>query len=423
MKSILTSIAVSALLATLATAQPRRYDVIDLGPVGGPPGQPFFIANNGLIAGSAAAADGSEHAVLWWRGWRADFGKPGLGGANSVAFGINDRGQAVGEAETSNADPNKEDFCGFKALGLPSTGNTCLPFVWQYGVMTPLPTLGGPNGEATMINNRGEVVGIAENTTFDKTCPAPQLFQFKPVLWRNGKVQELPTVGGDPDGITYAINDEGQVVGGSGGCGAFNPASLVNLAPVHALLWEHGTPTDLQSLGGAFGNVALGVNNKGHAVGQSDLKGDTTFDAFLWTKQTGMQDLTTLPGDAASIGLAINDNDEVTGVSLDAKFNPRAFHWQNGTMTDLNTLIRNNPSSLYLLFACSINARGEIIGLAADAGGNVHGYLAVPRFADDDGEIAAPAAAVTNPALNEDARRQLQGLRFAGFGARLIAPR
>jgi hypothetical protein len=41
-------------------------------------------------------------------------------------------------------------------------------------------------------------------------------------------------------------------------------------------------------------------------------------------------------------------------------------------------------SALYLLSACSINARGEITGLAADADGNLHGYLATPLEAGND---------------------------------------
>jgi hypothetical protein len=47
MKSIPTWIAASALLASLATAQ-SRYAIIDLGLVGGAPGRPSVIANNGL---------------------------------------------------------------------------------------------------------------------------------------------------------------------------------------------------------------------------------------------------------------------------------------------------------------------------------------------------------------------------------------
>src|SRR5258707_2866021 len=90
-----------------------RYTVKDLGPVGGPPGQPFVVKNDGLVSGSAAVASGAENAVLWLNGVMADIGNPGLKGRNSVAFGVNEVGQAVGEAESSASDPNGEDFCGF----------------------------------------------------------------------------------------------------------------------------------------------------------------------------------------------------------------------------------------------------------------------------------------------------------------------
>ncbi len=104
--------------ATRATqAAPVRYSVIDLGQVGQPPAQPYFIRNNGLISGAATAPDGALHAVLWFEGAKFDIGTTGLGGPNNAAFGVNQFGQAVGEAETSLTDA--EDFCGFNAYGFP----------------------------------------------------------------------------------------------------------------------------------------------------------------------------------------------------------------------------------------------------------------------------------------------------------------
>ena len=38
------------------------------------------------------------------------------------------------------------------------------------GVMTGLPTLGGDNGFATGVNDRGQIVGWAEDNTHDPTC-------------------------------------------------------------------------------------------------------------------------------------------------------------------------------------------------------------------------------------------------------------
>jgi uncharacterized membrane protein len=109
MKPILTSIATGSLLAALAIAQPApRYAVTDLGAVGGAPGQPWVITNNGLVSGAAATPGAAMHAVLWYKGLKIDIGTPGLTGLNSAAYGVNELGQTVGTAQTSV--PNSEDF-------------------------------------------------------------------------------------------------------------------------------------------------------------------------------------------------------------------------------------------------------------------------------------------------------------------------
>ncbi len=254
------------------------------------------------------------------------------------------------------------------------------------------------------ISSRGEVAGFAENSTPDPGCPAPQVLRFKPVVWEKGVIRKLPTFGGDPDGVAEQINDNGQVVGGSGTCTTFNTIYLYNLVPVHALLWEKGKATDLGNLGGktgqAGGNIALDVNNQGQVVGNSDLPGDTTFHAFLWTRRTGMQDLGTLSGDVASLSISINDASSVVGASLDANFNLRAFLWEKGVMTDLNTLIVGN-SPLYLLSGCSINSRGEITGLGLTSTGEIHTYLATPT----DGVATSESASQSAMGRRHDERR------------------
>jgi len=165
-------------------AAPARYNIFDLGAVGNPPGQPYIIRNNGLISGAAATPDdNSMHAVLWYKGWKIDIATLGLGGPNSAAFGVNEFGQAVGQAETSRS--NTEDFCGFNAYGFPSS-TACRPFLWQDGVMTKLPTLGGDNGYANMINNRGVVAGIAETDAIDPTPGCP-VHQFEAVIWKKAR--------------------------------------------------------------------------------------------------------------------------------------------------------------------------------------------------------------------------------------------
>jgi probable HAF family extracellular repeat protein len=397
-----------------------RYIVTDLGTLeGGTFSQPFSINRYGLVSGSSSLPNGDQHATLWLEELKVDIGAPGLEGPNSIAFGDNERFQAAGEAETSIPDPNGEDFCGF------GTHLTCLPFLWQDGEMIQLPTLGGNNGVAMAISNRGEVAGFAENSTPDSGCPAPQVLHFKPVVWEKGVIHKLPTVGGDPAGVAQQINDFGQAVGGSGTCAIFNTNLLYNLVPVHALLWEKGKAIDLGDLGGttgqAGGNIALDINNQGQVVGSSDLLGDTTFHAFLWTKRTGMQDLRTLSGDLDSLSISINDAGSIVGASLDASGNPRAFLWEKGTMTDLNTLIAGD-SPLYLLTGCSINSRGEITGLGLTSAGEIHTYLATPMPGVATSESTSQG--VMGPrVLSDDVRKLLQQqLRFGRSGARQIRP-
>jgi hypothetical protein len=62
------------------------------------------------------------------------------------------------------------------------------------------------------------------------------------------------------------------------------------------------------------------------------------------------------------------------------QFNIRAFVWQNGVMSDLNSLVPAD-SPLFLLLPLSINSSGEIVGNAVDQRtGEIHGFLATPRI-------------------------------------------
>jgi probable HAF family extracellular repeat protein len=378
MKLTIGSLTAGVLLAaTVATAQPPLYTLTDLGPAGA--GGPYYISANGRISGSAPAAGGSGHATLWHQRLRRDIGVPGLGGPNSVAFGVNVSGQAVGGAETTDPDPTGADFCGFTANGLSTLGLVCAPFLWEHGVMTALPTLGGNNGTVSQINRWGVAAGEAENGAPDPGCP--EKLQFKPAIWANGAVQELPTYPGDPDAVAYAINDHGQVVGASGTCSDFNPALQLSLHPLHPILWQpDGSVIHIEGLGGSGyggGNLAINVNNQGHVVGTSDLPGDVYGHAFYWSRNNGTIDLGTLPGDVRSGAVGINGSDTIVGVSLDEEFNIRAFVWQDGVMRDLNDVVRTH--AWRLLLATSINDAGEIVGLAVDTlTGELHGYLASP---------------------------------------------
>ncbi|HEY6333122.1 MAG TPA: hypothetical protein VI756_27615 [Blastocatellia bacterium] len=304
-------------------------------------------------------------AALDIDGLKIDLGT--LGGKNSWTNydGLNDRGQAVGLAETAVPDANGEDICGF------GTGLTCRPFLWQNGHMRALPTLGGNNGQASAINNRGRIAGFAENGIVDSTCP-PNTRNNRivlPVLWEKGKAHALPTVGSDPDGEAWGINNQGQAVGYSGTC------TLPN-----AVLWENGTATQLHDLG-VPGAVAVAINDQGQIVGQVVSADGTTVLAALWQNQT-ITSLGLLPGDVTSFAEGINNQGQVVGSNTDSSGNwSHAFIWQNNVMTDLNTLFPAS-SNLYATMANEINERGQISGMAivlnGPQAGDIHVFLATP---------------------------------------------
>ena len=404
------SLALAMLAAPVCSlAQAPKYTIVDLGPVGPSwsQGQPFVVSGNGLVSGETVLAnpinpsEWVSHAVVWEGTNMKVITIPGLGGPNSVAFGVNVRGQAAGQADTETPDPNGEDFCGSAALGLTHSGNTCVPFLSQNGATVGLPRLRnragteGSNGAALQVNDFSMVAGTSENGEVDSTCPgatvSPQTIEFKPVIWTRlfpwspMHIQELPTVDDDPDGIAFAINDLGQAVGASGNCGPFNALEQNNLTPLHAVLWRNGNAVDLGNLGGDgkfAGIYATGLNLDGQVVGTSDTAGDASFHGFLW-QQGHITDLGTLPGDAYSSAIAISNDGLALGVSVSASFSPRAALWRNGTATDLNTLVPQD-TALYLESACSINDKGEIIGFAAlkSNPSESHAYLAKPVAGD-----------------------------------------
>src|SRR5246127_1016240 len=230
----------------------------------------------------------SGRAVISIYGFNIDLGT--LGGKNSWTNygGINDRGEAVGMAETSAPDPDGEDFCAF------GTHRTCLPFLWRDGHMMALPTLGGNNGQASAINNRGQIVGISETTVQDSVCsPSKQPgTTILPVMWEKGEVRALPTLPGEPDGFVQGLNNQGQAVGATGTCTSF---------AIHAVLWENDQAFQLADLGHT-GSDAYAINDHGQAVGYVVSADGTTFVASLWENGAhgGVKDLGILPGDSAA---------------------------------------------------------------------------------------------------------------------------
>jgi probable HAF family extracellular repeat protein len=383
---------VTAAVRLVAESRPQengiRYSVVKLDTLGGTQGGANSINNRGWVTGLAnQAGDQTAHATLWLGGRTIDLRT--LGGPNSaVSWPVkNDRGEIVGISETADVDPLGETFSCAAFFGTPHTGHSCRGFLWRDGAMRGLGTLGGNNSYATGANNRGEVVGWAENTTHDSTCTPPQVLQFRAVVWgpKDNQIQELPPFPGDSTSAATAINDRGQVVGISGPC----DRARGRFSAKHALLWQNGVPRDLGSFGGIAWNTPTAINQRGDVAGFADFPGDQggglNAHAFLWTGTGPIRDLGVLSGDAISLAFGINNRRHVVGQSIGAN-GSRAFIYRDGVLTDLNTLVA--PGSPFLIYANDINDRGEIAGQGCQqcSTGETFAVKLIPRDGDDNGD-------------------------------------
>ncbi|MDQ3749177.1 MAG: hypothetical protein M3367_09230 [Acidobacteriota bacterium] len=380
------------------SARERQYRVSNLGTLGGTNSRGNSINNRSWVAGySNLAGNQSRHAALWRDGSVLDLGT--LGGPNSnVTWSVkNNLGIIVGISQTATPEPLGERWsCSAFFPGPNNIGYTCLGFVWEDGVMRALPTLGGNNGFATGANNRGQVVGWAENTVRDPTCEAPQVLQFRAVIWGPGRdqIQELPLLPGDTSGAATAINNQGQVVGISGIC----DQAVGRHTAKHAVLWENGRVTDIGNLGAEWWNTPTAINDQGDVVGFAGRPGDpegNILRAFIWTRRDGIRPLDPLRGHAHSEAYGINERRQVVGISCDADFiDCRAVLWEDGVTKDLNDL-KAPGYSARLEHGKDINDDGEITGRAINPSTNERtAFLAVPiRRNERDGNEAAKSAA------------------------------
>jgi probable HAF family extracellular repeat protein len=234
----------------------------------------------------------------------------------------------------------------------------------------------------------------------------PNVPTIHSVLWQSGEMIDLGSLGGACGNVS-AINDKGQVAGGS---------SLPGDQEFHPTLWDHGTLTDLGTFGGNFGFTNW-ISSGGEVVGAANFPDNTTIHAAVW-KDGVMIDIGTVAGDACSSALFNNSRGEIVGNSgtCDGSIS-RAVLWDKGSIVDLNTLIPPH-SDLYLNLALDISDRGEITGDGTLSSGDNHAFLLIPcdenhpRVEGCDYSLADTPAAVaqTSPAVRNTSRTPPQSL-------------
>jgi len=204
-------------------------------------------------------------AFIWQNGVKQDLGT--LGGTDSCALKVNQRGQAAGHSFTNSiVNP---------ATGLPTVD----PFLWDHGTMLDLGSLGGTLGVANWLNNRSQVVGQSNMPGDSSTHP---------FLWERGSLKDLGSLGGT-FGLATSISDSGDIVGG---------ATNQNDQAFLAFGWKNGVMTTLGTVDGDDCSLATSVNSGGQAVGFSFPCAGGPSHAFLWERGSIIDLNTFVPPDS-----------------------------------------------------------------------------------------------------------------------------
>ena len=272
------------------------------------------INASGQVVGYAPLTSGDTHAFLYTGGSMTDLGT--LGGHDSEAFGINDGGEVVGEAELFDNARNHA-------------------FLYSAGVMTDLGSLGGNPSYAVGINDIGQIAGWSWKSPYQPI--ACDVF-----LYWNGVMTDLGSFGNN-ESFATGINASGQIVGW------FFTAGPIGQNYKHGFLYSNGRMTDLGTLGG-LESYAYGINDNGQVVGWSNTASGAQH-AILYSNGTMIDLNSLLPPDTNWVlrqANAINNFGQITGYGVINLVSPGyVIAQENGFLLDtLATITSMSPSSV-----------------------------------------------------------------------------
>jgi probable HAF family extracellular repeat protein len=245
----------------------------DLGHLGGGRSYAYGINNLGQIVGESFINETTSHAFLWQSGQMQNLGTLN-GGVRSIATSINNLGQVVGGTLFSD-----DTFAAF----------TCT----ASGGLLPLNLDGGL---AFRIIDDGRMVGQKNNLPWLWTAPGPG--------------QGLGMLTGYTYGEATGINQTGQVVG-------LVQQDPYSFPPCRAFSWTEGG--GIQDLGtpGGQDSSAMAINNSGYIVGWADYTPEGFTAGCLWTPSGSPINLSTVvinpPGERIGDAIAINAGGVIVG--------------------------------------------------------------------------------------------------------------
>jgi len=283
-----------------------------------------------------------------------------LGGTASVANAINQRGEVVGWAQ---------DAAGLKQA-----------FVWRDGTMSGLGFLGPYTASmANAINNHGVITGVASNSPTNHLA----------FVYDNNVMTSIGTLGGSAS-AGQGINDRMEIIGWSQASNNVPDAS-----DPQTFFWISNQMHRIRSFHFYSSCEGKGVNQSGTVVGVTAAwTPNLLWWGYVWndsngnhTYEFGEMKLLGTFGGYYSHANAINDLNQVVGAAQSTQFIYRAFlvtqtggMWKhpppeeliftNALMQDLGSL--GGPEAYSEAF--SINNKGIVVGTSASTNG-LHAFI------------------------------------------------
>ncbi len=282
----------------------------------------------------------NRQTYLWKKGVLKNLGITEEELASSAPSAINDRGQVIGTLD--------------KGTGFQNMHSWGHAFLWERGHWQDFgPLLTEEVSRAVAINNTGEVAISAQTSSLYSMDYAHPEQQHPCYLYRKG--QGLRLLG---YGSVVALNNKSQIL--------LNDQE--NERKQYSV-WDNGKITSLINLE-LVGNMPQDMNDHLQIIGQQGNR------AFLYEKGRF-----TYIGQSNDYVKSLNNKAQIVGYyelpQVPGKRPAsRAFLWQNGKFSDLNTLISPTLGWVFEDANC-INDRGQIVGTGTYRG-KPSGFLLTP---------------------------------------------
>lgn len=372
----------------LRVGQEPRFNIVDLGTLGGPSTFIRCVNARGVAVGASQKPNGAWQAFAWYDGNTRALGELPEPGAQSEAVDVNEGGKIVG------------------VVRLPQ--GAVVGVLWDGARTVDLGSLGMKETTPRAINQSGQVVGWSR-----RADGARRAF-----LWSAGKMTELTMLSAAPSSAGAPVNQQGaltgtrETVGASAGSkGAVGTAAVGGRAEAHGAASiaanAQGSQIAATDTSSIRESLAYDINDQGDIVGACQ---DPTgrWHAVLWRagkpivvspvmKPSGAS------GQAADVSgsRTIRTATRSGGVSASANGSVTA----QGSASAREGQFGSSVANWARACATSISTKGEIVGWYENSDGFSHAFL----YSGGRSVDLSPPQAVRSEALGINARSVIVG--------------